>query len=274
MPLISVITINYNNLEGLKKTMQSVFEQTVTDYEYIIIDGGSTDGSKEMIEEHADKITCWISEKDAGIFNAMNKGLVKASGKYLLFLNSGDSFYDNYVLQKAKEQFSTDYKIYYGDVLRVYSGGKKLIKKYNSELTFSFFHTSAIAHQSAFIEKQLFSTLFLYNEAYKVFADWEFFVCAICKYQVPYKHLGIVVSVYDMDGISSLPENQKIYRKEKELTFQKYFALFQKDYEELFRLRSYYNRYRLFAKIESIPVIGKVNYWFIKVLEKLFFRSS
>ncbi len=85
---LSIITINLNNLAGLQKTMQSVFEQTFTDYEYIVIDGGSTDGSKEYIEQHSDKLAYWVSEKDKGIYNAMNKGIIKAGGDYLLFLNS------------------------------------------------------------------------------------------------------------------------------------------------------------------------------------------
>ena len=90
---LSIITVNLNNLTGLQKTMQSVFEQTFTNYEYIIIDGGSTDGSKEWIAQHADKLAYWVSEKDGGVFNAQNKGIVKSKGEYLLFLNSGDYFY-------------------------------------------------------------------------------------------------------------------------------------------------------------------------------------
>ena len=87
---LSVITINYNNAEGLAKTMDSVFRQRFSDFEYIVIDGGSTDGSKDLIVNNQDKIAYWCSEKDSGIYNAMNKGIREASGEYLLFLNSGD----------------------------------------------------------------------------------------------------------------------------------------------------------------------------------------
>ena len=84
-PLISIITVNINDFNGLVRTMTSVFEQTYKEHEYIVIDGGSTDGSKEYIESHNDKIDFWISEQDSGIYNAMNKGIKAATGEYLLF---------------------------------------------------------------------------------------------------------------------------------------------------------------------------------------------
>ena len=90
MKQISIITINYNNASGLEKTIRSVVEQIYNEYEYIIIDGASSDKSKEVIQEYQRYIDFWCSEKDSGIYNAMNKGIQKASGEYLLFLNSGD----------------------------------------------------------------------------------------------------------------------------------------------------------------------------------------
>ena len=90
MPILSIITINYNNLEGLRSTLNSVFKQTYSDYEYIVIDGGSSDGSEEYLASQGNEITYWISEKDKGIYHAQNKGLSKAKGDYVLFLNSGD----------------------------------------------------------------------------------------------------------------------------------------------------------------------------------------
>ena len=97
----TVITINYNNVEGLRQTILSVVGQTCDDFEYVIIDGGSTDGSVGVIKEYEDKITHWVSEKDGGIYNAMNKGVKVAHGEYLIFMNSGDIFFDNKVLSDA-----------------------------------------------------------------------------------------------------------------------------------------------------------------------------
>lgn len=96
---ISVITINYNNHDGLKKTIQSVVSQSYNDIEYIIIDGGSTDGSVDLIKEYNDKIDYWISETDNGCYHAMNKGVKVASGEYVIFMNSGDYFYADDIIE-------------------------------------------------------------------------------------------------------------------------------------------------------------------------------
>ncbi|WP_373940767.1 glycosyltransferase [Polaribacter sejongensis] len=125
---ITIITINYNNLLGLKKTMQSVFDQTYKDVEYVIIDGGSTDGSKEYILDNAEKLAYWVSEPDNGIYNAMNKGIAKATGEYLLFLNSGDFLCDNYVLSKFSLELK-DADIYYGNLIKVRQNGSFLKSK-------------------------------------------------------------------------------------------------------------------------------------------------
>ena len=96
---LSIITINYNNARGLERTIKSVICQTFTNYEYIIVDGGSTDGSLEVINKYADHISKWVSEPDEGIYNAMNKGTRMASGEYFNYMNSGDCFCDAHVLE-------------------------------------------------------------------------------------------------------------------------------------------------------------------------------
>ena len=100
IPKLTIITINYNNLEGLKRTVESVLNQTWQEFEYIVIDGGSNDGSAEYIESQSEHIDYWVSEPDKGIYNAMNKGIAKARGEYLLFLNSGDHLYSAKVLEE------------------------------------------------------------------------------------------------------------------------------------------------------------------------------
>ena len=97
---LSIITINYNNLAGLRKTVESVLAQTYREFEYIVIDGASTDGSAEYVRAQADKLTYWVSEQDTGIYNAMNKGVRAATGEYVLMLNSGDFLVDEYVVER------------------------------------------------------------------------------------------------------------------------------------------------------------------------------
>ena len=108
---LSIITINYNNKNGLQKTIDSVISQTFKDFEWIIIDGGSTDGSKELIEKYSQHITYWVSEPDKGIYNAMNKGIKVAKGEYLFFLNSGDYLVQpNTINQIFTQSPNTDYR--------------------------------------------------------------------------------------------------------------------------------------------------------------------
>ena len=118
MKKLSIITINRNNSAGLHKTIESVVSQTFTDYEYIIIDGASTDGSVDIIKQYANKITSWVSEPDKGIYNAMNKGILKATGEYLLFLNSGDSLHTYNVLNEIFRK-EINSKIILGDVNKI-----------------------------------------------------------------------------------------------------------------------------------------------------------
>src|SRR4030043_464009 len=132
MPHLSIITINLNNAAGLRQTIESVINQTFSDYEYIIIDGGSTDGSVDVIKEYASKLRYWITEPDTGIYNAMNKGIMQAKGEYFQFLNSGDWFLNETILQKL---FSVDHNadILYGDEYWVYKNGIKKLHRVGSE---------------------------------------------------------------------------------------------------------------------------------------------
>ena len=167
---LSIITINYNNLEGLKRTYESVVSQTCQDFEWIIIDGGSADGSKEFIEEHQDKFAYWCSEPDKGIYNAMNKGIAKAHGKYLNFMNSGDCFYDEHTLENVfSQKLSAD--LVYGDWVQVYNNEEKYIsaplKGFNATV-----YIENVCHQSMFIKSYILKQKG-YDENMAVLADWK-----------------------------------------------------------------------------------------------------
>ena len=140
-PLISIITINFNDKIGLQRTFDSVFAQDYQDFEYIVIDGGSNDGSKELIENNAQKISYWISEPDKGIYNAMNKGILKATGEYLLFLNSGDHLYSHTVLEENYTRIENYDLIYFN----LQMASEKIVKVFSlpESLRFSdlFFQT-------------------------------------------------------------------------------------------------------------------------------------
>ena len=151
----SIITINYNNKDGLERTVKSVISQTFQDFEYIIIDGGSTDGSVDVIKKFADRIDYWVSEPDKGVYNAMNKGIQQAHGDYLNFMNSGDCYYDKYRLEKImKYNLEADFVI--GRDFHEDSINGSSFTSIHPLLPNSFyFYISTLPHQSAFIKKEM-----------------------------------------------------------------------------------------------------------------------
>lgn len=171
----SIITVNFNNKEGLKKTIESVMCQSFRDFEHIIIDGGSTDGSVDVLQEYNEHITYWVSEKDNGIYNAMNKGIAKSTGEYLNFMNSGDCFYDADVLAKVNS-YNSDADFIVG---KDYHFNEKKQKGHASvqppRTTMIHFFVSTLDHQSSFIKRELFENS-LYDETHKLVSDWIFYI--------------------------------------------------------------------------------------------------
>lgn len=194
---LSIITINYNNRDGLRKTIESVVGQTFCDFEYIIIDGGSTDGSVEVIKEYADRIDYWVSEKDKGIYNAMNKGVFAAHGKYLLFLNSGDYLCNKEVINSFY-LLSSDTDFVCGNIITDKGGGLKSPQK----VTMNYFLYGTLPHPSSFIKRTLFNA-HPYDERYKIAGDWEFFTHHLIVQNASYKSIDLNVAIFDTTGISS-----------------------------------------------------------------------
>lgn len=211
MKKISVITINYNNLEGLKQTIPSVLSQTYTDYEYIVVDGGSTDGSKEYIEAQQG-IDYWVSEKDKGIYNAMNKSVGFAHGEYCIFMNSGDHFFSAHSLaQVAPELDGTDYCI--GKMLAVDDKNNVKLVKTPQTMSLRFLVKDSLPHQAMFIKTQLLRDC-PYDETYKIVADWNHFFGSWYLQKKSYKAIDTLVSVFYLDGLSS--KNVEIVLAERE----------------------------------------------------------
>lgn len=213
-PKFSIITINLNNRLGLKKTIDSVINQNYSNYEYIIIDGASIDGSLEEIKKYSDAITFWKSEPDQGIYHAMNKGINIARGEYVLFLNSGDFFVDNYVLLKAQKQIEPDDQICTGDTLLQEKTGLRLHRS-PEVITFEHMRFDTIAHPSSFIRRELFQNYGMYNENFKIVSDWAFFFKVLIMHNVRYKKLHFNVSVFDMYGISGNPAFRGLLEAER-----------------------------------------------------------
>ncbi|NEW78269.1 MAG: glycosyltransferase [Gelidibacter sp.] len=232
-PKISIITINYNNLEGLKKTVEGVLNQTWQEFEYIIIDGDSTDGSAAYVESKKDLLHYWVSEPDKGVYHAMNKGIAKASGDYLLFLNSGDHFYNKKVLEK-NVHFLIDYDLIYFN-LYVVGEIKEFIKEYPDTLSFAYFVKDTLPHPATFIKKELFQKYGLYKDNFKIVSDWKFFLDAVCKYQVSYIHINKTLSVFYLGGMSSYPENRLVIFNEKQQVLKVSYASYLQDLDDVLK---------------------------------------
>jgi len=207
MPLLSIITINYNNCAGLQKTMESVFTQTFKDYEYIVIDGGSTDGSKEYLLQHKERLSYFISEKDNGIYDAMNKGVKEASGDFIMFLNSADYLVQESVLGKAQKYIENKKaEIYYGNI--EIKNEQETIERvtYPAELTLDFLENSTINHQASFIRSSLFKELGSYDTTYNQAADYAFYLKCFF-YGKSFQYINEVLVHYRLDGVSNLHNN-------------------------------------------------------------------
>jgi glycosyltransferase involved in cell wall biosynthesis len=217
---LSIITINFNNLEGLKRTIESVINQTWQEFEYIVIDGGSTDGSAAHLESQRENIDYWVSEPDKGIYNAMNKGIARATGEYLLFLNSGDELYDVGVLEKNNSTIHTEDFVYF-DIFLVFVNETK-IHQYSESLNFEGFMTGSLGHPTTFIKKDLFTKIGLYDESLKIVSDWKFFMIAILKYGSSSRKINRVLAKFYMDGISF--NNEAEVQLERKKVLEEYFS--------------------------------------------------
>ncbi len=229
-PKLSIITINLNNARGLKRTLESVACQTYTDYEHIIIDGGSTDESIETIKQYESQYNgtayglYWVSEPDKGIYNAMNKGIKVAKGEYCLFLNSGDWLVDQDSLEKASSHLR-GYDIFYMDL--------RTIRKdylYPNKLTLDFFFNESLGHPSTFIKTKLFSVVGNYSESNIIVSDWEFFLKAIILKQCSYKHVPIILSFFEDGGMCTNPDMKNVQLSEREKVLKELFPLIYNDY--------------------------------------------
>jgi glycosyltransferase involved in cell wall biosynthesis len=208
----SIITVNFNNKEGLRKTIESVIKQTYHDFEFIIIDGGSTDGSVEVLKEYDTQIDFWVSEPDGGIYQGMNKGIKKSTGDYLNFMNSGDCFYASNILEKVSH-YNSDADFIVGKDYH-----------YNSEThqghvsiqpprtTMIHFFVATLDHQSSFIKRDLFKDS-LYDDNHRLVSDWIFFTEKVVRENKKIQFIPDIICQREEGGLSE----QQRERNRKEI---------------------------------------------------------
>lgn len=232
---LSIVTINYNNAEGLRKTLASVAAQTYRNIEHVVVDAASTDGSVDIIKEYAEKADYsvpWSSKKDKGVYNGMNVGIQRATGDYIQILNSGDILASPDVTERMISELDSlnakrsslnedSVAILYGNMLKSYDG-KTIINRdtcgsgmYTPD-SFLYFYKGTLNHDCAYIRRDLFEKYGLYNDEMKICSDWEWYVKAIALGGEKAVYTNIDVTIFDMNGVSeSGGKNAELIKKER-----------------------------------------------------------
>ena len=267
---LSIITINWNNAEGLERTLKSVLVQTNREFEHIIVDGASTDGSVDVIKEYESTIKQsvtidqstiqikWVSEKDKGIYNAMNKGIRMAKGEYLLFLNSGDALENAEVVENF---YKADIKTDIATGIEKRPNGTFDYPRKEDELCYSYFYNDTLLHQSTFIRRDAFERFGMYNENNRVASDWEWFFRVIIKENASYQPLDFVVADFEGNGISVSPSEAKLRLEESKRVHDAIVPRVSRDYHELKRLQKVEEEYTFLKN-------GKLG-WIVRLLLKM-----
>lgn len=196
---LSIITINRNNVDGLRKTVESVDRQTERPFEFIVIDGASSDGSQDVIRAYAQTISAWVSEPDTGIYNAMNKGVSMAHGEWCLFLNSGDALCNPGVV-KALSESNASADIVCGNAMILENPPRRRVPP--AEISFEFLFGHTLCHQSSLIRRELLLT-HPYDESLTIVSDRKFFIQSLILDNCSYEVIDIDIADYDIGGYSS-----------------------------------------------------------------------
>lgn len=204
---LSIISVNYNDATGLERTIESIISQTFHDFEFIVIDGGSTDGSVDVINKYKTHINYWVSEPDGGIYQGMNKGLFQAKGDYINFMNSGDCFHAPDVLEHI---FSLNTE---ADIITGTHVGSPHPNIGKNGITMYDLCTGAVDHQASFIKREV-ALCHPYDEKYKIVSDWKFFIEALVLDNCSFFYTDTIVVDVDMTGISNT--NNRLNNLERE----------------------------------------------------------
>ena len=266
--ILSVITINRNNATGLEKTLCSVASQTFKEFEYIVVDGASSDRSVEVIKAHESDFAHlrWVSEPDKGIYNAMNKGLRMATGDYVQILNSGDELASDDVVErmlKALDEKSNP-NILYGNMIKAFVDGSRVRDRgFAGEApTMYNFIRGTLNHDPVYINKSLFDKFGYYREDLPITADWRWYVEAIPFGGVIPEYVDIDVTIFDMNGISETQIERREKERDEELRRILPIGVYQ-DY------KTYYFPIEQVRRLQRHPLVYKLFYFVERVLFKI-----
>ncbi|MCS6794737.1 MAG: glycosyltransferase [Raineya sp.] len=254
LPKISIITITYNAEKYLERTLKSVILQTYPHKEYIIIDGNSTDGTLAIIKRNAHYLDFWVSEPDKGLYDAMNKGLAQATGDYVIFMNAGDTFYEETTLEKVFSQQDGWADVYYGDAMIVAENTLQPLglrseitpHKLPSNLTWRDLRKGLVVCHQAFIAKR--SLCEPYNLSYTLSADIDWIIRVLKKTQ-KVVHTHEIIATYLLGGLTT--QKRKISLLERYKILQEHFGFFP----------NLLNHFQILLRGFLFALRKKQNYW-------------
>ena len=223
MSTFTIITVCLNIASTIQRTCESIVNQTFQDFQWIVVDGASTDGTLAILKKYSYRIDILVSEPDKGIYNAMNKGIKQATGEYINFMNGGDEFYDKDVLKRIVEtKPNTD--VIYGDCIMINHNNSFLFRNQRKLCPKSLYQKS-INHQATFTRNAVMRQ-YLFDEHFKIAADYDFFIKIYFKKTYSFKRTDTVISLFYADGISST--NPEVNIREKTFIRKKYFCIIQR----------------------------------------------
>lgn len=232
---LSFITVCRNEISRIQRTIDSVIQQSDSNFEWVLVDGASTDGTLDLLQHYQPHISYLVSEPDRGLYDAMNKGIGMATGEYILFLNAGD-FLQNREVVKAFHERAGTADIVVGDIHIVYPDGREKCRKSSEKnLDRELLYWRSFDHQVTFIKRELFEKFGTYDLSFKILADWEFFARVVVNHKASVEAWDHCVSVYTFDGISARLENrQQLYLERQRIRKMHYPARYRwrRDFNE------------------------------------------
>ena len=213
---ISIITINFNNSKGLEQTIQSVERQKNVEFEYVVIDGASTDGSVDVIKRHQEIISYWVSEKDGGIYEAMNKGVMASHGKYCLFLNSGDELVESNTLSKVIPYLNNSIDYVVGHELMTVKGISRYLWHSPHKCDVEYLIKYSLRHQASFIKRNMLITV-PFDEQLRLVSDWKQMLVSFLSFEATYMSIPVVVDKCERIGATYNNKRQSLCERQSVL---------------------------------------------------------
>jgi glycosyltransferase involved in cell wall biosynthesis len=227
-PTFSIITVCLNEAGSIRATCDSICAQSFRDFEWIVIDGGSTDGTLKILEDYEETINFLMSESDHGIYDAMNKGLRRAEGEYVIFMNAGDCFAGLDVLARVSAFFGSDMlvgNLFLNENGQVYKSPDHISKNYLLQ--------NMLPHQSAFFKRSLFDKFGHFDTSYHIAGDYEMFARLLQSNEISYRHIPETIAVFEAGGISANVKHRSLRKQENHRIRWRYFPAYRHSFKAL-----------------------------------------